>query len=804
MQYIPIISQHDLFLDVDNLPINGKLEIVDPNTNNMVPVYTWSHEQMVPATNPILLTGGGRPDDTYFVQQLVQIKIYRYLGDFRLPMDTEDSANWQYIREYMAGEDPDLLMRETAHTMAELREMDVATGTVNVIGYHNEYDCPMRTYVWDNNCALDDDGGYVVASDNTETGRWVLVFNGAYIPSVYYGVYPGHTENMNALCTYAGMIHGQHTAPGIFFAPGNYGDTMAITTKKVLLSSNTQMNTIECSWIDVIGRPTTWIANIFPSDVTCPVYSSWYKHARSFWGNSSRVKHADGRNWINDDIVANMTNTNVTFITHQGTKLTTNTGAYKLIFNNCRVEGDYGFLDKDSTCRFISMEMSDKFYNANSITPANIEFSTVSGQGATLILDHFARVENYAALLYKTGTTTIDMGNVYCGGTSSVDLSEYLVIRNLSGNMITVGKANGSAVSLYDSSVSNLTIQNANLSLDHTNARIISFPQNFSQLSVGNNSTIQGGFTLTKGAVTCIDSTWGMAINEVTDNTTLSPSIVFRKSIITGITIQTKNIQVYDSRLTNAIVKIYPYKNNNKYWLFGRFERNDITNTDNPAIQFTMLSGDNLCKDCWWNFRMIGNDFQGNELGVTCPYWTIGTVSNVTQFIARDHANGGFIVKQNTGNCPKCADFQAVLQSPAQYSFNTNLDYWSSDNVPIKVLGTVQPVRIWCVYWGNGIGSTQGGLAYENAIKGKIAVGRSWKNVDTTLNLNGKPLVGWHDFWISNASFGYYNVDSSYTGPRTQEELNDWFAARICQYVDSDSDIIGRDQDMDNICYIIG
>ena len=798
---IPIISQHDVFIDIDIGPlVQGKVEILDPVSNNPLNVYTYTDDEYVIAANPVILDVEGRPEQTIFSDRLSYLRVYAFKG-----YDENSHPIYQFIRDYYAGHNAQSEVTNNVIGMEALKDVDPAYNSqVTVVGYHNQFDCEPRTYIWDENSTLDADNGYVVASDVSDTGRWILQFDGPYIPSSYYGVYPGHTANINALATFIEQIHGKATAPGIFMIPGNYGDVSLITTKKVLLFSNTQISSVYCSWIDVKGKPSTWIGNIFPSDTSCPVYSSWYKHARSFWGNSSRVKHTDGRNWINNDIVANMTNQNVTFVTHQGTKLTTNTGDYKLVFNNCDIIGDYGFLDKDSTCRFINMEMSDKFYNSNAITSANIEFSTVSGQQVKLVLDHFAKVENYAALLYKTGETSIDMGNIYCGRTVAIDLSEYTTIRNLDANMATVGKANGSAVTIKDSTVSNLTIQNTNVSLNNSNVRITSFPQNFAQLNVGNGSTVQGGFTLTKGAVTCVDSTWGMAINEVTDNTTLSPSIVFRKSTITGITIQTKNIQVYDSRLNNAIVKIYPYKNNDKYWLFGRFERNDITNSDNPSIQFTMLSGDNLCKDCWWDFRMIGNDFQGNALGVTCPYWTVGTVSNVVMFIARDHANGGFIVKQNTGNCPKCADFKDVLQANGQYSFNTNLDYWCSDNVPIKVLATSQPVRIWCVYWGNGIGSTQGAMRYEHAIKGMISVGRTWKNIGSTLNVNGKPLYGWNDFWISNASFGYYNVDASYTGPKTQEELNDWFAARICQYVDSDSDVIGRDQDLDNICYIIG
>ena len=222
----------------------------------------------------------------------------------------------------------------------------------------------MRTYVWDENCTLDQDGGYVIGSNVSDSGRWILSFDGMYIPSSYYGVYPGSISNMNALLTYVEEIKGKKTAPGIYFIPGHYQTTGWLnTTKKLLISSNSQFdNGISCSWVDVKGKPTTWIGDIMPSDSSCPVHSCWYKNAKSWWSCASRQKYCDGKNWTNNQIISNIGNTSVTFYTDGSGALNTDTGNYYLVFNMCRVVGPGSFLQRDSKCRFVNMPFSDRYY----------------------------------------------------------------------------------------------------------------------------------------------------------------------------------------------------------------------------------------------------------------------------------------------------------------------------------------------------------------------------------------------------------------------------------------------------------
>jgi hypothetical protein len=773
---IPIISQHDVFVDIDIGPlVNGKVEILDPVSNNLLNVYSYTDDEYVIAANPVILDIEGRPEQTIFSDRLSYLRVYAYDG-----LDEHNQPMYHFVRDFYAGHNAQSEVTSNVIGMEALKDADPAYNTqVTVVGYHNQFDCEPRTYIWDPNSTLDADNGYVVASDVSDTGRWILQFDGPYIPSNYYGVYPGHVANINALATFIGEIHGKATAPGIYMIPGNYGDTRLITTKKVLLFSNTQISSIECSWIDVKGKPTTWIGNIFPSDSNCPVHSSWYKHARSFWGAGSKHKYCDGKNWIDNAIVANMGQNNVTFYTDGSPALVTDTGDYRLSFTGCKLVGPTGFLHKDSKCHFQSMEFTDKYFV--SIDTNNITFNTtLAGFKVTMDADNFKNVENMIKLYSKAGYDTIDCKNYSCGATADADLSEYLVIEHLNANYAKVGKANGLAVTLKNSKVNYLTIANAALSVVHSDVRITTWPNNFASLNVSEHSTITGGWYLTKGAVNCVDSNWFMQINQATDNTTDSPALNFLRSNINA-TINTKNFAAVDCKINNSNISIYPYFANNKYWLRLALEGCNIDQTE--PIKFTLVANDYNCKHCYWdNVRVVDNDFQGNTKGIACPYWA--NKSYRTIFIARDNDNGnsGYYVRGNTGNCPGGGDAKWMLHTSNHYNFNTNLDPYVTKSYYLDVQGTY--VRMWLPYQADyGFAQTER-YCTSNAMKLHCTVispkdGQDDADESNVYQYNEQPVYSWRDTWISNASFCLNNLDPNYTGTRDMDELDDWFAARI-------------------------
>ena len=202
---------------------------------------------------------------------------------------------------------------------------------------------------------------------------------------------------------------------------------------------------------------------------------------------------------------------------------------------------------------------------------------------------------------------------------------------------------------------------------------------------------------------------------------------------------------------------------------------------------------------------MIGNDFQGNALGVTCPYWA--DKSWRTLFIARSPLSGnsfdynnGFVIDNNTGNCPKCHEFYMFSQPNVQYMFKTDLDEFATDSMYFKVAGDITE-RVWLVYRANDtIGTTNILAANRRMIRPSVA--ERWvASASYVGNISNKPLYGWTDSWVSDAEFCLHTYDTSYTGTRDLDELDDWFKARVILH---ENDRFYNNRNVTDLAFMLG
>lgn len=625
----PIINQNERFLDIDEEPlVNGKVEVLDPVSNNPLTIWSYSDDEYTVMTNPVRLDVEGRTPHTVFCDRIAYIRVYKYLG-----LDEYNQPMFEFVRDYYAGENENTESREYVVGMTAMKNLDPSVNSsVNVLGYYQLGDCGLRTYVWDPNSTLDADNGYVVASNVEAAGRWILQFDGPYIPSTYYGVDPQHISNAPALLTYAEQISGKKTAPGIYFVPGHYQNQIWWnTTKRVLLSSNSQFDTgIDCAWVEVIGKPTTWLADIEVSDSSCPVHSCWYKHARSFWNSGSRYKYADGKNWTDNVLTANTVQTKVHFY-GADEALTTDTNGNMIRFDNCTFEGT-GFLTSDMNCGFVNMEFSDNYYLNASIDPSKITFSNLSGQQPMIVPRHFKNPNNIAKVANKL-TDVLDLDGLSCTGT--VDAAAYREIRNGTFSNLTFGNNDWNSYTLRRVTVSDsLAFNGKNLYAVNSDIKLTTFP-NIASFVVTDNSTIRPGWTLTSGTVNCIDSTWSMDTNKEV-NVSLTDSIVTS-------TVKSRWMAVYNCRITTGKLQVYPrYVTDHYEYMF--LAQNSVFDTD---IEFVH---DNAW-DIYFNVSICNNMFNGQK-GILCPYWT--DVVNAKRTIAPYSSTGTQHILIYDGNCGSC------------------------------------------------------------------------------------------------------------------------------------------------------
>lgn len=649
----PIINQNERFLDIDEKPlVNGKVEVLDPVSNNPLTIWSYSDDEYTVMTNPVRLDVEGRTPPTVFCDRIAYIRVYKYLG-----LDEYNQPMFEFVRDYYAGENENTESREYVVGMTAMKNLDPSVNSsVNVLGYYQLGDCGLRTYVWDPNSTLDADNGYVVASNVEAAGRWILQFDGPYIPSTYYGVDPLHISNAPALLTYAEQISGKKTAPGIYFVPGHYQNQIWWnTTKRVLLSSNSQFDTgIDCAWVDVIGKPSTWLADIYVTDSSCPVHSSWYKTAQAFWNSGSRYKYADGKNWTDNVLTANTVQTKVHFY-GADEALTTDTNGHTIRFDNCTFEGT-GFLTSAMECAFVGGEFSDNYYLNASIDASKITFSQLSGQQPAIVPRHFKKPENVVKVMSKI-STTLDMDGLYATGTS--DCTAYTEIVNGTFDTMTFGQNDSTSRSLKNVTINtSLTYNGKTLHVINSSVRIQSVP-NLTAIYVSDNSTVRNGWTLPQGLVSCTDSTWAMdTAKTVTGN--------FSQSIITG-TVRSNNLEICHSKVTTGKIEIYPLSvaNPSSHYEFKFKAENSVFNTD---IEFVH---DNIW-NIYFNVKICNNTFNGTY-GFTCPYW-VDVVTSKRTICNKPTGTLGHIIKYegNIGNCPQDRYYGQVDCTYTQYWYDWN------------------------------------------------------------------------------------------------------------------------------------
>lgn len=662
----PIISQNDLFLDTEGKKIpGGRIFFLDPDTTNAIDIFTYhaSDDSYVAAENPIYLNVQSRAEQTYFTNQLTLVRVYKYIGNFSDPRVDDNDANFKFVREFYAGESTDDIIGSAGIVLHGLNDLisiqppEEGTTTVTVVGYWTSSDCEARTYIWDPASTESPDNGYVVKSSKSDSGRWILKFDGEYLPSTYYGVYPGHEENINVLLSFndtVGTTQEFKTAGGVYFAQGDYAGTVAlVTTKKLQIDSDTHfVREIQCDSVEVVGIPTAPIAEFYFTGTNAEAHSSWFRSIQAFWSCNAKKFIIDPTNVFYNTVLTNDCGpTNAIIEGHQRLPISNYNNHY-LRFNNCIFVGE-NFFNQNDRIYFSYTDIKDIWWN----TPSAIDFGTnVQARGSSLnriLLDNFVSNQAYANAMFYNGATEID----YCGRrhNGSLSLSGFTHVMNLTAD--TVGMSNGNNNTAFDNcTIGNLAITCNQLTVNNSNINFGNEPT-FSAAWF-NNSTING-YQWTTGSKQIIAKKchWGINLKMAVDNTSHEAWKQFDDCTFTENTVMNiKYARFTRCVMDNVFIKIYPYKTNDVYYNFAYF-RDNVYNCSSP-IEFTNYNKDgyNEDPDCYdvvasWTF--VGNTFLGNNEGIRCRYWAKRTGSAWNNTFIKHTKDTVITYEGNKGYCPK-------------------------------------------------------------------------------------------------------------------------------------------------------
>lgn len=645
MYRIPVINQSTLFEDINRTAlVHGKLEILDPVSNNPLTIWSYTDDQYTVMENPVILDIEGRVTQTVFCDRIVYVRVYAFKGN-----DENNRPIYEFVRDFYAGENENAESREYIVGIEALKDLDPSVNSsVNVLGYFNAYDCPMRQYVFDAECTQDADNGYIVASDVSDKGRWILVFSGEYLPSNYYGVYPGHTANINALLSYIEKVGTAltKTAPGVWLVPGEYSDsTVALITNKKLLIDNSSSFSYESITsnddIKIVGGETDhYITDLYGVKTA---RSSWYRTLQGFLDSGAKELVFDKKTNFAQAPV--MTKNTVLRNVHLVNKTDTYAGwlgfgNYTITLDSCNVD-EHLFYPSTSRLYFQNMLVTDRYFYRPNVN--NMDISRINADNIHLC--NFDNAEIYLKWLYQKGYTDIDMeGRIV----SDINFAPSLTgLRNCLFNTLTLNDSSKSVFlencqgTIRSVNIKSLAVNKCRLAID------VDVTLNGGILDIV-DSELSGSGTLSAGNTFALNIERSKVTQNITFPNVTSPAeqsfdIIVDNSNITGV-IEVKKLTMTNSKA--GTVKIYG-SNSGSTGIIGnvKLENNVI---DDFGF-FTVTGFEQYVSNCTFvQTRIVNNTFNNS---FTCPFYVTGSDGNKYEFISGT-GNHNYLYKGNNGQCP--------------------------------------------------------------------------------------------------------------------------------------------------------
>ena len=661
------------------LPLEGRISVYLNDSNNLANVYTLEGNEFVRTVNPLLIHAG-LPDDSLFADAgLYRIVVERYTGPEGSMSAESPDEYFEQCDQYETGIDMSSALNPatTVDTLAELASVDPSSHSVTVLGHDSVGDCAPRTYFWDESAVDTVDGGYVVGSNVSDTGRWILLWADEILPATVYGVTPANLSNMNALLSYPDTVGSIHlkTAPCVYFPAGNYYGTLSYSTQRELvMDGNAYFSgaTFTCPRVRVIGNSPSCNADFVLTAPDAEAHSSWFRTLNSFWHCGAKYLYLDSVNHFASSQIS--TNVDLAGKVVSGTRIDCNyaSGAHFLVQNTTSIDGR--IFNSADYVRFPSGGWGDSpFATSGTFDPGLINQGHHVQYDQAPDLDLFQSADRWLSVMVERRSRyaeqawsnfTLDFQDRKLNA-SSVNVGLFRDIRNLhctglsvnnSGNDIILRNVSATAV---NATCRYLTAYDCDLGFSN-------------EPSIegiwGHDSRISSATAWRDGNVQCTFDRCriGISFDRVTDNETLDSVLSFVSSqFADNLYIRSKNVDIKYCTARNLTLKVFPYKVNGEYFIRASLIGNYFNNA--APVEFTRLDTVNgVAQENVYDIRLqwniVGNTFQGNDEGLRMRYWQDRDGTYYTRTFVKLAPNVHAIAYEgNKGSCP-LRDMRGVLQ----------------------------------------------------------------------------------------------------------------------------------------------
>lgn len=654
------------------LPIEGRLHVFKLNTDVPAKTYTLEGTEFVQGENPVLLHGG-LPDDSLFVDVgLYTLSVDQYIGpEGEMSVDSPDEY-FRKVDQFEVGIDfdPQASSANVVDTLENLQDASPDLKTVTVLWHDTPGDCIPRTYFWDATAQDAIDGGYVIGSNVSDTGRWILLWADEILPCSVYGVLPGREENLNLLLNYPATVGSMSlvTAPCVRFTPGDYNtDTDYATDKELVFDSGARFTQAEltCPRIRVLGATrTSYVGNFNLTSPDAEAHSGWFRTLQGFWLCGAKHLIIDSVNHFTSNYLNATVSLADKVVTGTGRlPCTYASGRYFIVAANTVINGRI-FNAASDYVRIMTDGWGDEiFARTGTWDPGLIGAGHHVQYDAIPDLDLFESADRWVkTMVERRGRIsaqvwtdfTLDLQNRRL---DNINIGTFKEVRNGTFNRLTANGASTSDITFRNVTASDVTFSGRYLLVYDSDINFGNVPS----LSAiwGYDSRIASSMIWTVPTVQCEFERCdvGISFHRVTENDNTESLLKFVECTFRrNVGIQTKNLEMYRCLTDNNAIKIYPYKADGGYHFRVVLEGNNF-NTAYP-IEFTRVETINGyvqegVYDILLHWRIVNNTFAGNSEGIRMRYWQKRAGSYYTRLFIKQGLTGHDIVYSgNVGNCP--------------------------------------------------------------------------------------------------------------------------------------------------------
>lgn len=660
-------------VDLDGMPLVGRVTLYAHDSDTKIAVFTLEGEEFVQAANPQLLDNAGRlPATLFYEASIVDVKVEKYIGaEGMMSVDSPDS-DFETFDIFEIGFSPESLHSGVhVDTVAELEDAAVSSRVVTVLGYHKVGDCMPRMYYWDKDSVDEVDGGYVVGSNEEDSGRWILLWTNSVIPGSVYGIVPGTNEsNIGAFLSYPSTVGSflMPTASVPFFERGEYSSSVLYSsTRSVSFDGGAKFPTAAFSLpsVSVVGHSDDYIANFAFTRRNAVAHSSWFKSVDAFWNCGAGRLFIDGVNHFVNTVLENSADLEDTVVEGTG-RLVMTYGIGKFIQVKPttvivgRIFTGADYLKVDSShgdgifTKFASLDVgtiADGHHIEYTGVP-DISLFDDANRWATIMVERRARLTEQEWNLY-----TLDFeGRIV----DSFSAGLFTTVKNVVASRIVISNP-GTIILLRNVKAENVVVSCGLLS-------ILSSDINFE--TVPSCTQVYSANSIISSSQQLLDPNVGinfkncrviMSFNRVTDNVTKDSRIRLEGcNVDANVIIYSKNLELINTTFNSGVsVKIYPYKENGYYYLQLDMEGCNFLSS---SLEFTKLdivggAADDDCYDCILQWKIVGNNFvdesNTRRTMVNMRYWMNRMGTYGTRCLVSKTGDHSIVYSGNSGQCPK-------------------------------------------------------------------------------------------------------------------------------------------------------